>query len=111
MPLNVRKARIEEAQAIIDLHQDTVRRIHSKDYSPEQIKAWLGRRRLDLTEAMIRDGQYYVGVDEHETLLGFGNIKGNRLFALYVSADHQDRGPLPRTPTLSFPHIKEPRNA
>lgn len=25
-------------------------------------------------------------------VLGFGNIKGNRLFGLYVSADHQGQG-------------------
>ena len=90
--MHVRKARVEEAQAIIDLHVDTVRRVNSRDYSPQQIDAWLGRRRVEVTEAMIRDGQYYVCVDEAGHLLGMGNIKGDELFALYVSADHQGEG-------------------
>ena len=90
--MHVRKARVEEAQAIINLHADTVRRVNSKDYSPQQIDAWLGRRRVEVTEAMIRDGQYYVCVDDAGHLLGMGNIKGNELIALYVSADHQGEG-------------------
>ncbi|HUW81677.1 MAG TPA: GNAT family N-acetyltransferase [Phycisphaerae bacterium] len=90
--MHVRKARVEEAQGIIDLHVDTVRRVNSRDYSPEQIDAWLGRRRVEVTEAMIRDGQYYVCVDDAGHLLGLGNIKGNELVALYVSADHQGEG-------------------
>ena len=90
--VHVRKARVEEAQAIIDLHVDTVRRVNSKDYSPQQIDAWLGRRRVEVTEAMIRDGQYYVCVDDAGHLVGMGNIKGDELFALYVSADHQREG-------------------
>jgi len=90
--MNIRKARVEEAQAIIDLHADTVRRVNSRDYTPEQIDAWLGKRKVEITEAMIRDGQYYVCVSADGDLLGVGNIKGNRLFGLYVSAGHQGEG-------------------
>jgi GNAT superfamily N-acetyltransferase len=90
--ITVRKAKIEEAQRIIDLHCDTVRRVNSKDYTPEQIGAWLGRRNVEITQGMIRDGQYHVAVDPNGNVLGVGNMKGNRLFGLYVSADHQGQG-------------------
>jgi len=90
--MNIRKARVGEAQAIIDLHVDTVRRINSQDYTSDQIDAWLGNRKVEITEGMIRDRQYYVCVNADGDLLGVGNIKGNRLFGLYVSADHQGQG-------------------
>jgi len=92
MDRQVRKARIDEAQAITLLHTDTVRRINSRDYSPAQIDAWLGNPRVELTQSMIAAGQYYVCVNKDGKLLGFGNIKGNRLFGLYVCADHQGQG-------------------
>jgi hypothetical protein len=79
MDREVRKARIDEAQAIIDLHSDTVRRINSRDYSPAQIDAWVGVRRIEVTQAMIADGQYYVCVDRDGKLLGLGSIKGRVL--------------------------------
>ena len=43
--LEARKAGVKEAQAIIDLHADTVRRINSRDYTPEQIDAWIRKQR------------------------------------------------------------------
>lgn len=88
----VRKAKVEEAQQIIDLHPDTVRRINAKDYTSEQMEAWLGKRKVEITEGMIRNGDYHVAVDERGRVLGVGSIKGNRLFGLYVSAGHQGQG-------------------
>jgi N-acetylglutamate synthase-like GNAT family acetyltransferase len=90
--ITARKAKVEEAQQIIDLHCDTVRRVNSKDYTSEQIEAWLGKRKVEITQGMIRAGEYYVAVDNHGNVMGVGNIKGNRLFGLYVSADHQGQG-------------------
>ena len=90
--MEVRRARVEQAQAIIDLHADTVRRINSRDYTPEQIDAGLGKRELQITETMIRNGQYYVCVNANGELLGVGRVQSNRLFGLYVSAEHQGEG-------------------
>jgi GNAT superfamily N-acetyltransferase len=92
MDRKVRKARIDDAQAILDLRARTVRRINSRDYSPAQIDAWIGNPRVEVTRSMIADGQYYVCVDREGNLLGFGGIKASRLFALYVSAEHQGEG-------------------
>ncbi|MDD5704528.1 MAG: GNAT family N-acetyltransferase [Kiritimatiellae bacterium] len=90
--ITVRKAKMEEAQKIMDLHCDTVQRVNSRDYTEEQIKAWLGVRKIEITQGMIRDGQFYVAVDDTDRVLGIGSIKGNVLFGLYVSADHQGEG-------------------
>ena len=70
----VRKARPAEAQAITHLHSETVRRINSRDYSREQIDAWLGNREGEITEESILTGGFYVAVDEHDRLLGVGTL-------------------------------------
>lgn len=90
--LTVRKARVEEAQAIIDLHCDTMRRINVRDYTPAQIETWLGARRIEITEASIRRDELWVCVDEGGTVWGEGLSSGNEVFGLYVSADRQGQG-------------------
>jgi len=90
--MRIRKAFTHEAQAIIDLHADTVRRINSRDYSPAQIEAWLGRRKVEITERMIADAEYYVAIDEQDCLLGIGHMKDCCITGLYVSACCQGAG-------------------
>jgi putative acetyltransferase len=90
--MQIRKARIEEAQSVIDLHSDTVRRINSRDYSAKQIDMWLGKRKVEITEAMIAGGEYYVAADEQGRILGAGHMKEKKITGLYVSADHQREG-------------------
>ena len=90
--MEVRKAKTEEAQAIIDLHVDTVRRINSRDYSTDQIDFWIGKRKVEITEAMIKAKEYYVAVDETGHVFGMGHMKDNNITGLYVSADHQQEG-------------------
>lgn len=88
----IRPAVVSEAQAIIDLHSDTVRRVNSADYSPEQIGRWIGKRRVEITEAMIQQGQYWVCVDETGKLLGVGNLSENEIKGLYIHADYLCEG-------------------
>ena len=88
----IRPAVVSEAQAIIDLHSNTVRRVNSADYSPEQIGRWIGRRRVEIAESMIQQGQYWVCVDETGKLLGFGNLSENEIKGLYIHADYLREG-------------------
>jgi len=88
----IRPAVVSEAQAIIDLHSDTVRRVNSADYSPEQIGRWIGKRRVEITESMIQQGQYWVCVDETGKLLGIGHLSEEEITGLYVHADYLREG-------------------
>ena len=88
----VRKAKVTEAQAIIDLHADTIRKINSRDYSQAQVEMWIGTRSIEITQSMIENGEYCVCVDHTGNLLGQGHLKENEIFGLYVSADHQSQG-------------------
>ena len=88
----IRKAKPVEAQAIIDLHSETVRRINSRDYTREQIDIWLGHRQGEITAEAISRGEFYVAVDEEENLLGVGTLGDDTITGLYVAADHQGEG-------------------
>jgi putative acetyltransferase len=91
--MQVRRARIEEAQVIVDLQVDTIRRINSRDYSEEQINAWLRHRRVDHFEWLISHGHCYVCLDDREdNIVGMGTIRGNEVLQLFASADRQRQG-------------------
>ena len=55
----VRKAKVAEAQAIIDLHDDTIRKINSRDYSQAQVEMWIG-----ITQSMIESDEYVLIIPE-----------------------------------------------
>ena len=90
--MQIRKAKKEEAKTIIDLHQNTVRKINSRDYSSKQIEMWLGKRKIEITEKMIANREYYVAINAHNDILGTGHMKENKITGLYVSADCQRKG-------------------
>lgn len=80
--------------AILALFQGTVRRVNSRDYSLEQVKAWapdeLNAERWHerLTKAVT-----LVAVLENGEVVGFGDLEANgHIDCLYTHADHQGRG-------------------
>jgi putative acetyltransferase len=91
--MEIRPARTQDTRSIVELHADTVRRVNSRDYSPSQIDGWLGdpERRLARTEAMIREGRYYVA-EEDGRVVGFGHFHDSEITSLYVDAELHGRG-------------------
>lgn len=96
----VRKAKVTEAQAIIDLHADTIRKINSKDYSQAQVEMWIGTRNIEITQSMIENGEYCVCVDHTGKLLGQGHSKENEILACMFPPIIRARGSVP--PFLSI---------
>ena len=89
--MKIRKAKIDEARKIIELHEETIRRVNSKDYPQEQIEAWIGKRQIEKTENMIKDGVYFLAL-ENDSIVGIGAIIVDNIIGLYVSADRQNQG-------------------
>lgn len=74
MSFQIRRAIHADAEAIIHVHVDSIRHICAKDYTPEQIEAWSGRKfKAELwKQAMDRD---FIWVVEHEKkIVGFGHF-------------------------------------
>ena len=82
-----------DASALLDLFRDTVRRVNSRDYAPEQIAAWS-------SDAIDRDlwasrfsGRCVWVAESAGTLVGFGEMEADgHIDRFYVSADQQGKG-------------------
>jgi N-acetylglutamate synthase-like GNAT family acetyltransferase len=90
--MTIRKAHRQDAQVILGLHAESVRKTCAHDYSSRQIEAWLSRQTLSRYEQRIEKGGMYVCLDETGDIVGFGDRTGPEIHALYVHPAAQGRG-------------------
>jgi putative acetyltransferase len=90
----IRRATVDDAVAICDLHVRSIRVLCAGDYTPAQIEAWAGRKRPELyTRAMTDGGEtMFVAVDESNRIIGFVAFKQNEIYGLYVASESVRRG-------------------
>lgn len=91
--LHLRPFRPEDAETCLVLFRDCVHRVNSRDYTPDQIKAWASPTiDLETWRARFHDRFAYVATKE-DRIVGFADMTLNgHLDRLFVSADHQGRG-------------------
>jgi putative acetyltransferase len=83
----------DDAPALLDLCRDTIRRVNSRDYAPNQIRAWASDDIDPLAWASRFDGRFVVIAEEAGRPAGFADLEPNgHIDRVYVSADHQGRG-------------------
>jgi putative acetyltransferase len=90
----IRRATIDDADAICDLHIRSIRGLCAADYTPEQIEAWAGRKKPELyVRAMAEGGEtMFVAVDEHDRIAGFVAFKESEIYGLYVAPESVGQG-------------------
>jgi putative acetyltransferase len=90
----IRRATIDDAEAICDLHIRSIRVLCFADYTPQQIEAWAGRKRPEMyTHAMTDGGEtMFVAVDDAGRIAGFCAFKGDEIYGLYVAPESTGRG-------------------
>jgi putative acetyltransferase len=88
-----RSFRPDDAPVLLALFRDTIRRINSRDYDLDQIRAWASDD-IDLDIWAGRFTGRFVRVAEIDGRpIGFAELEPNgHIDRLYVSADHQRRG-------------------
>ena len=89
----IRPYKPEDLAEMARLFYDTVTTVNSRDYQPEQIRAWAGRGRLLLgrNEAFLRS--HTLVAEEQGVIVGYGNIeRGGCLDQLFVHREHQGEG-------------------
>ena len=96
----LRPYRADDAAPLLDLFQDTIRRVNCCDYAPAQIAAWTSGIELPVWTtkldqrwclvAEMRNGQLGGFVDLEIALAN--TVAGVHLDRFYISADHQRRG-------------------
>ena len=91
--INLRAYRPDDASSLLELFRDTIRRVNSQHYSPEQIRAWASDD-IDLAIWAARfTGRFVVVAEEAGRPVGFAELEFNgHVDRVYVSADHQRRG-------------------
>lgn len=85
----IREYRPEDCQELIKLFCETVRTVNSRDYSPEQINAWLSNNRSpeEWIESFLA---HYTIVAEENIITGFGDIDSSGyLDRLFIHKDFQ----------------------
>jgi ribosomal protein S18 acetylase RimI-like enzyme len=91
----IRRATIDDAEEICDLHIRSIRVLCFADYTPQQIEAWAGRKKPELySRAMTEGGEtMFVAVDEQQgRIIGFAAFKEAEIYGLYVAPEAVRRG-------------------
>lgn len=89
----LRRFQKEDLQDLIALFKDTVQAINSKDYSDEEIQAWITSETnfADWQESLTRN--YCLVAIDNQNIVGFGDITADGyLDRLYVHRDFQGQG-------------------
>jgi putative acetyltransferase len=91
--VTLRAYRPDDAPVLLALFRDTIRRVNSRDYNHDQIRAWASDD-MDPISWAARFGGRFVAVAEAEGRpVGFADLEPDgHIDRFYVSADHQRRG-------------------
>jgi len=92
--MQIRRATIDDAAAICDMHVRSIRQLCSADYTAEQIEAWAWRKRPEnYSRAMSEGGEtMFVAVDEHDRVAGFVAFRDGEIYGLYVAPESVRKG-------------------
>ncbi len=89
----IRRARIEDAEAIHLAHMKSIQDVCSKDHSPEEIKAWGHRPYDEIRRKYSINNDHVWVVDEQNSIEGYGHLKiyekdgiqRGHIYALYLT--------------------------
>ncbi len=92
--MKIRQMKGEDGAATLRLFQDTVRAVCAGDYSPAQLRAWIGERSLrDWTGSFFTEGRRALVAEEDGKIVGFADMTEDGYFdRLYVHKNFQRRG-------------------
>jgi putative acetyltransferase len=91
--VTLRPYRPDDAPALLALFRDTIRRVNSRDYGPEQVRAWASDDIDPVGWASRFEGRFVVVAEDAGRPAGFAELEANgHVDRVYVSADHQGQG-------------------
>lgn len=92
--MKIRQMKGEDGAETLRLFQDTVRAVCAGDYSPAQLRAWIGERSLrDWTGSFFTEGRRALVAEEDGKIVGFADMTEDGYFdRLYVHKNFQRRG-------------------
>ncbi len=89
----IRKAMTDDIKAIKRLYRETIEAINSRDYSPEQIAAWVALGNGDEVWAQRIAGQHFIVAETDGQLSGFAALRPDGyLHSFFVHKGLQKQG-------------------
>lgn len=92
--MKIRKFQSEDTLKTVALFRETVKRINSRDYSPNQIKAWApDNMDVEMWRFRLQKAATYIAESEEGEIIGFISLDRDRhIDLLYCHADFQGHG-------------------
>lgn len=90
--LIIRSAREVDFPSILEVHQNSIREVASKDHSEDQISSWGDHLSVEGYLKAQENGEEYFVAQEENVILGFSSIKKDTVMAVYVSKRGVGRG-------------------
>jgi len=91
--IKVRKARLEDAEAICHVHCGSVRTLCTNDYTPEQIEAWVGRSEPEnFRKALVERGETVFVAEIEGVIAGFSSLFKDEIYAVYIHPEYTRQG-------------------
>ncbi|WP_172189215.1 GNAT family N-acetyltransferase [Lentilactobacillus kribbianus] len=89
--IKVRNYLVDDLNKVYDLFQNTVHVVNSKDYSENQIKAWINIDTTKLNNNLLSTHSKVITQDN--AILGFGNVDDTGYIDMFfIHADYQNKG-------------------
>ena len=93
MEIKIRRARVEDAIKIRDLHVAAIRKTCAPDYTAEQIQAWSKDRKVERYRWAMEEGgeSMFVALDQNR-VVGFSSCYDDEVCSVYVHPQYVARG-------------------
>ena len=90
----IREAKVEDVNAICDVHVKSIRELCNSMYTDEEIDAWTGEKRAENYIRAMEQGERLYVAEEDGKIIGFGGIifKDRVITAVYVHPAYAGRG-------------------
>src|SRR5689334_1573496 len=83
----------DDAHALLALFRDTIRRVNSRDYTPDQVRAWASDEIDPEAWKQRFEDRFVLVAEEGERPVGFAELEEEgHIGRFFVSADHQRKG-------------------
>jgi putative acetyltransferase len=91
-PIRIRRARDEDVLKIRNAHVASIRTLCARDYTPEQIAAWIANIRLAGYREAMREGEVMFVAEQGLRIAGFSGVHEDQVQAVYVHPRFIRRG-------------------
>ena len=89
----VRRATLDDAEVICDVHIRSIRELCAKDYTPRQIESWTRYKSADnYRGGMVEGGEAIFVAEVEGRIIGFASLEADEITSVYVAPARISRG-------------------